>query len=161
MAWIAGALGGASGVFMFQNRQWTLTLKNNSNVSLIPLGTSESSGSLNTPLKEIKPGMIEKLIWKKTTMAEKGAVGAIHFQIGDTDKIFTVFGCIPMNMGYFKSGCNMYIGTSKPSADDLEKGKNGCLDMLEAGQFGREDGCTYTISKKGEADFIVEFNYEP
>jgi len=164
MAWIAGAVGGSLGVFMFLNRQWTLTLKNNSNVSLIPLGTSASSGSLNTPLKEIKPGKTEKFIWKKTTMSEAGAVGAIYFQIGETDKIFTVYGCIPMNMSYFKSGCNIFIGTFKPSTDDLEEGscKNECQKMLPAGQFDRKyGGCTYTISDKAEADFDVTFNYEP
>jgi len=157
---LAGAVGGM-GVFMFLNRQWTLTLKNNSNVSLLPLGTGESSGSLKTPLKEIKPGRTEKFIWKKTTMSEAGAVGVIYFKIGETNRIFAVFGCIPMNMSYFKSGCNIYIGTSKPSADDLELGRNGCDAMEEAGQFGRKYNCTYTISNTGEADFGVEFNCEP
>jgi len=161
MAWIGGALGGATGVFMFLKRQWTLTLKNNSNVSLVPAGTSESSGSLNSPLKEIKSGRTEQFIWKKTFMAEAGAVGAIHFKIGDTGKLLTVFGCIPMNMSYYKSGCNLLVSTYKPSAEDLENGKNGCQDMLEAGQFGKQYGCTYTISNKAEADFMVEFSYEP
>jgi len=160
-SWIAGALGGVTGVFMFLNRQWTLTLKNNSNLSLIPAGTSESSGSLDSPLKEIKPGRTETFIWKKTLMAEAGAVGAIHFEIGNTGKLLTVFGCIPMNMSYFKCGCNVHVGTKKPSTDDLEYGKNECRDMLEAGQFGKRYGCNYTISNKAEADFTVEFSYEP
>jgi len=160
---IGGGFGGglfaATGVFVFLNRQWTLMLKNNSNVSLIPAGTSESSGSLNSPLKEIKPGRTEMFIWKKTFMAEAGAVGAIHFKIGDTGKLLTVFGCIPMNMVFFKPGCNIHVGPYKPSADDLEDGKNGCRDMLEAGQVGNQYGCTYTISNKAEADFTVEFSY--
>ena len=159
MAWIAGAVGGATGVFMFLSRQWTLTLKNNSDVSLLPAGTSESSGSLRSPLVEISPGKTEEFIWKKTTMSEAGAVGAVHFKIGDTGKFFTVFGCIPMNMSYFQPGCNVFVGDRKPSADDLEKGENGCFHMLDAGQFGLEYGCKFTISNMGKADFIVEFNY--
>ncbi len=184
MAWLAGVLGGGTGVFMFLKRgwtltlkrgwtltlkrgwtltvkrEWTLTLKNNSEMTLIPDGTSESSGSLNSPLKEIKPGKTESFIWKKTFMSEAGAVGAIHFKIGDTGNFLTVFGCIPMNMGYYTSGCNIYIGKHKPTADDLENGTKGCMKMVEAGQFGAWNGCTYTITHKAEAELNVEFDYK-
>lgn len=94
-------------------------------------------------------------------MAEAGAVGAIHFKIGKTNQLLTVYGCIPMNMSYFTPGCNVHIGSYKPSADDLSEGTNGCQKMLEAGQYGDYSGCTYTISNAAEAEFTVAFDFTP
>ena len=143
---------------MFLNRQWTLVLKNESAHVLVPHGTSESSGTLHTPLRPVQPATTEKFIWKKTKAAVLGAVGAIHFKIGDTGKYLTIFGCIPMDMSWNKSLCNLHVGDSTKSAKDMEVGTDGCNRPIDGGQVGDKYDCSYTITNTGEAEFIVDFH---
>lgn len=140
------------------DRSWTLTLINNSVHTLEPLGTDESSGYLETPLRDVDPGDTAIFIWKKTKMAAKGAVGAIYFRVGETGKVVSIFGCIPRDFMYYSALCNLHLGSQKVSADNLEDGKGPCKQPTKAGEVGRLHGSEIMITNAGHAQFTVKFN---
>jgi len=149
---------GYVGVYPFCNRQWTLVLKNGSSHNLTPLGTSESSGALHTTLKLVRPGQTDEFTWKKATGAWYGAVGAIHFTIGDTGKVLSLFGCIPMDMNWNKAKCNLHVGSRAMSAENMEEGTGGCNEPVAGGQVGNTFDSTFTMTNAASAEFRVDFN---